>query len=270
MPAKRERLSLYDFNIHKMDDDWRGWIRYIRSEDISAPDIVLLQDVEHDADRAVFQNALGEAFGGDWSGRGSDPAWQVAVVWRSRRFSQVEHRVWRGFGGTNCTDDSQDAPAIQVKLHDDVAGKWVSVVSLKTPPKVPDDCVWKNIQKVDRNFEPPWGGAVCVIGTDANSPDRNESGRWAGWYGRTIRSERAKLTAAGSLGFCDPVADVCGHDETLLAEHRTLAKSRIDFLLLRTGDRKAPEVVRQKTLPHGSPKGPKWSDHRSVHAEIAY
>lgn len=265
-----KRLSLYDFNVHKMQDEWRGWIRFIKQQGLEPPDVVLLQDVENDADRRTFENAMGEAFGGEWDGRGTDPAWQVAVVWRGGRFSKVESRTWRGFGGGSCVDGSQDAPAVQVKLHDDVADKWVSVVSLKTPPSVPDDCVLKNMQKVDAHFEPPWGGDLCVIGTDANSPDCDERGDWAGWYRRTIRSEAAHLTAEGCLGFCDPVADECGRDRSRMEDHLTLGKTRVDFLLLRTGGRRAPRVVRQMTLPRGNLEGVKWSDHRSVHAEVVY
>ena len=265
-----ERVSIYDFNIHKMQDEWRGWIRFIKDQKLAAPDIVLLQDIEDDAGRVRFEEALGEAFGGVWAGRGSDPAWQTAIVWRSGRFSRAESRLWRGFGGRGCVDDSQDAPAIQVKIHDDVAGKWVSLVSLKTPPQVADDCVWKNMQKVDRSFEPPWGGDLCVIGTDANSPDRDTADQWAQWYRRTVRSDAAKLDAAECLGFCDPVADVCGPERSLMEDHLTLGKTRVDFLLMRTGGRGAPRVVRQMTLPRGNVHEVKWSDHRSVHAEVAY
>jgi hypothetical protein len=264
------RLSLYNFNIHKMEDEWRGWIRFIRDQRLAAPDVVLLQDVEHDAEREVLQKALGEAFGGNWIGRGSDPAWQTAIVWRGGRFSKMTTRLWRGFGGTGCVDDSQDAPAVQVKLHDDLAKKWISLVSLKTPPQVDDDCVWSNVRKVDRNFAPPWRGDLCVIGTDANSPDRDEAGEWSPWYRRTIHSESARLAAAGTLGFLDPVADVCGSDKARMEEHLTLANRRIDFLWLRTTSRKPPAIVRQMTLPRGDASGVKWSDHRAVHAEVAY
>ena len=263
------RVSLYNFNIHKMDDDWRGWIRFIKDQGLAEPDIVLLQDVESDPERTHLGNVFGEAFGGSWASRGTDPEWQTAIMWRSGRFSFVDSRVWHGFGGGACLDGSQDAPAIQVKLHDDVAGKSVSLVSLKTPPSVPDDCVWKNMKKVDDNFEPPWGGDLCVIGTDANSPDWHAAD-WARWYRRTVRSEAGRLEADDTLGFCDPVLDVCGHDRARMEEHLTLGPTRVDFLLMRTGGRKAPHVVRQMTLPRGNAHGVKWSDHRSVHAEIAY
>ncbi|HYP24790.1 MAG TPA: hypothetical protein VEV43_14575 [Actinomycetota bacterium] len=265
-----ERLSLYDFNVHKMEDEWRGWIRFIKDQRLAPPDIVLLQDIADDAGRMRFEDAMGEAFGGHWAGRGSDPAWQVAVVWRSGRFSQAQSRVWRGFGGEGCVDGSQDAPALQLKLRDDAARKWISVVSLKTPPGVADECVWKNMQKVDGNFDGAWRGDLCVIGTDANSPDRDDRDDWARWYRRTIRSEAAHLAAEDSLGFCDPVADECGRDRARMEDHLTLGKMRIDFLMLRTGGRKAPRVVRQMTLPRGNVDGVKWSDHRSVHAEVVY
>jgi hypothetical protein len=206
------RLSVYSFNIHKMDDDWQGWIRHIQEQKLAPPQIVLLQDIEHDADRAVLQDALGSAFGGAWAGRGSDSAWQTAVVWRGGRFSSVTSRPWRGFGGKTCVDNSQDAPAVQVRLYDKVAKKWISAVSLKTPPSVSDACVSSNITKVNANFKPPWDADLYIVGTDANSPDRGPTGEWTPWYERSVRSAPANLNASSSAGFCDPVADVCGSD----------------------------------------------------------
>ncbi|HEX2057861.1 MAG TPA: hypothetical protein VHI71_05780 [Actinomycetota bacterium] len=266
-----KRLSLFDFNINKMRHDWRGWIRFVQDQRLRAPDIVLLQDVENDAEREELQAALAEAFGGVWNGAGSDPQWQTAIVWRKRRFTRAQHRIWRGFGGQGCVDNSQDAPAVQVKLFDTLAQKSVSLVSLKTPPQVEDSCVWSNVQKVDNSFRDGWDADLCVMGTDANSPDRIETGDWAPWYRRTVRSERGRLSIAGVLGFCDPVVDVCGADKARLDEHVTLrGRGRVDFLLLRTAARTAPAVVRQMTLPLGNASGSKWSDHRSIHAEIAY
>ncbi|MDQ3982112.1 MAG: hypothetical protein M3271_05465 [Actinomycetota bacterium] len=266
--AEGTRLSLYDFNIHKMDDDWRGWIRHIKTADLAPPDIVLLQDVERDAEREVFQKALGETFGGNWLGRGSDSEWQTAIVWRGGRFSKMTSRRWGGFGGTGCVDNSQDAPAVQVRIFDGEADKWVSLVSLKTPPQVGDECAGRNFQKVNEHFGGQWDGDLCAIGTDANSPDRSPGGEFAGWYRRSIHSDIAKLIAGESLGFCDPILELCGEDKKKLAEHATLRDTRVDFLFVRVRGRKRPDIVRQETLPRGKPD--KWSDHRSVHVEVRY
>lgn len=264
-------LSLYNFNIHKMEDDWPGWIQFVADQRLRPPDIVLLQDIESDADRIELQQALGAAFGGTWTGRGTDRLWQTSIVWRNRRFSQASSRTWRGFGGETCVDNSQDAPALQVKLYDNTAKRWISLVSLKTPPKVDDNCVWSNVQKVQRSFQAPWAGDLCVVGTDANSPPRDPTGAWLSWYQRTVRSEPAQLASATTLGFRDPVADVCGLDPSRMEEHVTLpGKGRVDFLLLKTASNTPPAVVRQMTLPRGGVAGVKWSDHRCVHCEIAY
>ncbi|MDQ4142146.1 MAG: endonuclease/exonuclease/phosphatase family protein, partial [Actinomycetota bacterium] len=264
------RVSLYNFNIHKMRDDWRGWITYIVQQKLAPPDVVLLQDVAHDEDRELLQTALGEAFGGTWAGVGSDPEWQTAVVWRTRRFTKPLVRRWRGFGGRSCVDHSQDAPAVQVKLYHRAADKWVSLVSLKTPPGVSDSCAWSNIQKVHQSFEPPWSGHLCVIGTDANAPDRDAAGQWLPWYQRTVASAAAALNAPETLGYIDPVADAAGVDPEQLADHATHGKTRIDFLLLRAPWNEPPRVVRQMTLPRGDAAGVRWSDHRGLHAEVAY
>lgn len=265
------RLSLYNFNIHLMRDDWRGWIEFIGDQGLRRPDVVLLQDVEHDADRVALQQALGEAFGGTWMGRGTNPQWQSAIVWRQRRFTHAKSLVWHGFGGGTCVDGSQDAPAIQVKLNDTLAKKSISLVSLKTPPQVDDDCVASNMEKVHRSFAGEWAGDLCVIGMDANAPARDPERNWMRWYRRTVRSQRAELPAAGTLGFYDPVTEVYGADPVLLDEHVTLpGKGRVDFLLVRTDSAAPPSIVRQMTLPRGSADGAKWSDHRSLHVEIAY
>lgn len=269
-PVRGQRLSVYNFNIHKMQDDWRGWIRYIQDQKLAPPHVVLLQDIEHDGDRAILQKALEKSFGGTWSGRGSDRAWQTAIVWRAGRFSQPASRTWRGFGGTRCTDGSQDAPAVQVRLYDKVARRWISAVSLKTPPGVDDECVWRNVQKVNANFKPPWSGDVLIVGTDANSPAQRPNGDWSPWYTRAIRSRAAGLSKASRGAFCDPVADVCGRDASAFAAHATLGKQRVDYLLLRGPRGRPPKVVRQMTLPLKNAAGVKWSDHRSLHVEVAY
>ena len=265
------RLSIYDFNVHKMQGDWPGWIGYIQEQKLAPPHLVLLQDIEHDAGREALQWALGDAFGGTWSGRGSDPQWQTAIVWRTGRFSNVTSRVWRGFGGDPCADNSQDAPAVQVKLYDKVAKRWVCAVSLKTPPRAGDaECVMQNMNKVNGSFNPPWAADLYVVGTDANSPDRAATGEWVPWYPATVRSPATSLVAASTLGFTDPVADRAGGDTAVLEEHATLGRRRVDYLLLRSATATAPVVVRQMTLPLGNALGVKWSDHRSLHAEVAY
>lgn len=266
------RLSLYNFNIHKMQDDWRGWIEFIGDQRLRAPDIVLLQDIEHDADRIELQHALGEAFGGTWAGLGTAPGWQTAIVWRTRRFTRATSRKWLGFGGETCVDNSQNAPALQVKLRDAAAGKWLSLVSLKTPPlRIGDECAGRNMQKVHDNFTGDWAADLCVIGMDANAPARDAERRWLPWYVGAVRSQRAQLTATQSLGFLDPVTEVYGSDPALLDEHVTLpGKGRVDFLLMRAASDIAPTIVRQMTLPRGNAAGIKWSDHHCLHTEIAY
>jgi hypothetical protein len=267
--SKTESVSLYDFNVHKMQDDWQGWISHIRESDLAPPDIVLLQDVENDAGRGVFQAALTQSFGGTWLGRSSHREWQTAVVWRSDRFVRPTSRLWQGFGGEDCRDGSQDAPAIQVKLFDSIARKWISLVSLKTPPQVDDKCVLFNFRKVNNNFRPPWTADLYVIGTDANAPDRDEAGEWMTWYRKSVRSKAGELLDADSLRFCDPILEACQADKALINEdHLTLRNTRIDFLLLRLASGRLPKIARSLTLPRGKPA--KWSDHRSVHVLLEY
>lgn len=267
--AQGSPLSLYDFNIHKMQDNWEGWITHIQDTELAPPDIVLLQDVEHDPDRRTFERALAEAFGTTWLGRATHPEWQSAIVWRSDRFSRPMSRSWEGFGGEACEDNSQDAPAIQLKLYDTLAKKRISLVSLKTPPKVDDDCALANFRKVNNNFRPPWTADLYVIGTDANAPDRDAEREWMNWYRKTVRSPAGKLLLADSLRYCDPILESCRADKSILEEsHLTLKNIRVDFLLLRLASGKHPQITRSLTLPRGRPD--KWSDHRSVHVEIMY
>jgi hypothetical protein len=267
--AESVSVSLYDFNVHKMQDSWQGWISHIRETNLAPPDIVLLQDVENDAGRGVFQAALTKSFGGAWQGRSSHREWQTAIVWRSDRFVRPTSRLWQGFGGEACRDGSQDAPAIQVRLFDSRAKKWISLVSLKTPPQVDDECVLSNFRKVNNNFKPPWTGDLYVIGTDANAPDRDDAGEWMTWYRKSVRSKAGGLLDADSLKFCDPILEACKADKGILDEgHLTLRDIRIDFLLLRLASGRNPTITRSLTLPRGKPA--KWSDHRSVHVEVQY
>jgi len=283
-PAK---VSVYDWNIHKMDLTWTGWGAHINSNNIAKPDLILLQDMESSTERVQFQNKLAEQLGGTWSGRGFS-GWGTAIVWRDARFSQATSRTWWGWGdksgGTGCVDDAdgtaQDAangaPATQVRLHDDKADKWVSAVAFKTGPNGTDvACAWKNSKKVDNKLnESGWSGALLFMGMDQNAPDRDSdsTSAWTCWYAGTNGSLGGNGCGGtdGNQGYRDPIYVLCGPSNwTCFNNNDTRNENRIDYVLAKKGAGGMPTTSGEDTLPLGGTNGD-WSDHRSVRALFNY
>ncbi|MDP9069257.1 MAG: hypothetical protein M3N53_13055 [Actinomycetota bacterium] len=261
-----KKLSLYDFNIHKMEDRWEGWVDYIKRGALLKPDIVLIQDFADRRQRELFLETLRKQLGGTWDGRGYAESWHPAVVWRKERFERARHRAWRGFGGPGCAADSDGSPAVQVRLFDRLAKRWVTCASFKTEPKAPPTRPLSNFTKANTAMlEPSWSGDLMIMGSDANESDRTGRG-WSSWYsGVNVRLARG----AQNLGYCDPVFEVCDGDPKLLKKHVTReGGNRIDYLLVKR--RTGPVTVEQAgTLPAGDDAG-RWSDHLSIHAVVAY
>ncbi len=293
------RVSVYNFNIHKMDDRWGAWVRWVDSQNVPKPDILLLQDMENLTERRRFQSYLGEVWGGKWYGRGSvagGKGWHTAIVWRAARFSDAKSRGWWGFGdprsaGSDCVDaddgtsadQANGAPAVQVRLYDKVAQAHVSAVSFKTPGASPDTCPWQNTKKVNQKLnEYGWSGDMLLMGTDANSRDWDE-GAWRDWYCGTNGDipaddpDTAVDESGGcsdspyeNQGFRDPIYQLCGGDPKCLdPEHDTRSRSRIDFIFAKLGDGTLPKTSHADTIKRGGADGP-FSDHRAIRSMIYY
>jgi hypothetical protein len=273
--AGRASLAVYDFNINQMRLQWRGWIEHIRGSDLPAPDLILLQDVDSDNQRKELQAALASAFGGAFEGRGSEPPWQSSIMWRSARFERARHRAWKGWGHPvgkpGCIERGEGAPAVQVRLFDKKAKKWISAVSFKTPGKAGEDCVAKNMTKVHGALmDPAWTGSVLFMGTDANFSDYGEDRLWRPWYRGTMAALGA--STRGNLGYRDPIFERCKGDQKELEAYRSLGHRRIDYLFFKRIRGREPRVLSADMLPvgEGGAKRQRWSDHRSVYALIDY
>ena len=288
----RTGLMVYDFNIHKMDDAWRAWIKDVEGGDLPKPDLLLVQDMESVAERLAFQEELEDVWGGTWIGRGHARGWHVAVIWRDERFAGGKTRTWWGFGDPNRSDDnprcvdrpdgtSKDvnngAPAIQVRLFDEIAERYVSAVSFKSSPRSTTNCPWFNARKVDRKLhQQGWSGGLLLMGTDANERDLDpETREWRCWYaGISAGVGQEGCDGGANLGYADPIYDLCGGDKDCLlgdthATHHNKAgtkQARIDYLFGRLRDG-VPETSQQETMPWGNPK---YSDHRAIRAFFAY
>lgn len=269
---KRTTLGVYDFNINLMKLQWRGWINHILENELPRPDLILLQDIENDTERKELQGALTDAFGGRWAGRGSEPIWRASIVWRADRFERPKHRAWKGWGHPlsepGCIESGEGAPAIQVRLFDKEAGKWISAASFKTPGKAGEECVPKNMSLVDSKLkEKGWSGSVLFMGTDANFPDYGEDRTWRSWYRDTI----SLLKGESNLGYRDPIFELCEGDIDALQEgHRSLGRRRVDYLLFKKVRGRDPRILAADTMPYGGRGAKRWSDHRSVFVQIDY
>lgn len=286
------RVSVYNFNIHKMEDRWRAWVRWIERQDAHRPDVLLVQDMEDRAERQLFQDFLEATWGGTWSGLGGVSGaggWHTAVIWRTERFDALKSRGWWGYGdatkdaNATCTDeaDGQDSPngspAVQVRLFDKIAEKYVSAVSFKTPGAAPDDCPWKNTRKFHFKLkEKGWSGRLLLVGTDANSRDWDKTGDNTGEYRCWYRGTNGDLGGNGcgdtenaNQGFRDPIYQMCGGQRTCLDNNRTHGTSRIDYIFTKLGDGSLPQTSNSLTLPAGVRDG-KFSDHRAIRSLISY
>jgi hypothetical protein len=299
-PVGAQPVALYQLNIHGMENDWRGWIEYVRSDpELAAPDIIFVQDLRTARRPSLLRAFAGEpGFGGEWSARLFIPgtgarAMARAVVWRADRFRLLAPRTVRGYGGPagdrRCTR-TDNAGVVQVVLEDRTDGTMVSAASLKTPHKRKTDrCAWRNSKLLAVMLgEAGWAGDLMVVGTDANAPDRGTSG-WKCWYrGTAVPSARG---CGGELNrsFVDPILVVCQgssatQDELVGCLERARTNraryplgGRIDFLFARSAEDREPVVVAARTLPMG-PSGCDndapgrerdcFSDHRAVHALV--
>ena len=194
--SSAENVAVYQFNVHKMQNDWKAWIDHVAaSPDTPVPDIILVQDfpkftaLTEDQDRADFikylETTFGAKYAAKWATHG-DPAigTERAVIWRGGtggRFTLVDWRVLNTYGGTNgeCARPRNNAKAIQVKLRDGLnVGKIVTAASFKaSPPSSPDACAWTNIEFMNSKLKEAWptsapGADLLIMGTDTNAPDR--------------------------------------------------------------------------------------------------
>lgn len=298
-------ISVHSFNIAKAAYREWGWAQWLRDTAVHTPDILLLQDIEGNAMRQDFETTIETFTGQEYtSARGTtntpstDYHW--AIMWREARFTLLDSSLSRSFqvyGGSSCALGSGGADAIQVKLQDDLspvtARRSVSAVSFKTSPGTAFDCAWKNARHVSGKFADGWAGALQVMGTDANNPDRNGPGDWTCWYRGTVGDVAGNgcgTTDDADLGWRDPLLTECGLPASgdYACLENTHAHSRIDFLFVKKGTTRPPTRLAGTAPLGGSALYPAfgtrplcdsaamsecfdpWSDHRSVHTLVDY
>lgn len=309
------RISVYNININKMERQWKKWIAYIDENNFAVPEVILVQDMKNRAGRVEFQEELGRVFGGRWNGRAGASGmhgWHTAVVWRAKRFEFLKKRGWWGHGdadphdgkpvcldgrdGTSA-DTNNGSPAVQVRLKDKLTGstpRYVSAVSFKTSgAETPKTCAWKNMRKVNFKLQAStWTGDIMVLGTDANSSDRTDSGRWRCWY----RGSNANIPTESKKGcddqrnqrFYDPIFEKCAAQATavdpqeketeikacLTDHHSTRSDIRIDFVMakVRSGVPVQFSLDETDTLPWKYSPDAKdtFTDHRTHRTVIYY
>lgn len=274
--AKRKPLTdltVYNFNINEMKTNWQGWVPYIADQDLPPPDVILLQDIPHNEGRKQLVDQLRGSFGGSWDARGNTTKWQASILWRTDRFGKAKHRSFSGWGHprdrAGCIPSGEGFQAVQVRLFDKKARKWISVASFKTPGRAGEECVPKNMALIDGKLkEKGWDGSVVFMGTDANQAEYGDDRKWKDWY-------RSATILGGSetesLGYTDPTYEASGGNiDVLQQKYRSLGKRRVDYLLFKKLRGREPQMVATDMLPRGRGKGSKWSDHRSIYAQIRY
>ena len=279
-----DRLVVYNFNIHQLDDEWTDWVDLLRNGDEPVPDVLLLQEIENSTQRHTIQNRLTADLCVTYRGANSHVRDEdaieneVAILWRDRLEAVpkpsggyfIDDESF-GYGGNDCGLTKQ-SPILVVKLRDRVADKVVTAASFKTDwggteeNQTPEWCPWRNTQLVnDKLIADTWKGHLALMGTDANSHDYDEvSHEYRCWYRGTVENMQADGCSMDELvaGYKDPIFAKCGDDRVCLEdENYTHGKpppndrskrGRIDFIFVKRPGQGLPNTTNRETLPRGN------------------
>lgn len=281
-------IAVYDVNIHKMDDNWQGWVADIRNNDTNAPvpDVILGQDFQNETEIQDFQAYIGRVdvgFGTPYAYAASNYTAEFpnrrVIFWRTARFTWSKADYWMGHGGTQanqCAYPASNTQAIQVQLWDALAAKYVAAVSMKTPPNGTfNECVWRNMQLATSLMNrAEWTGSLQLIGMDTNAPEWDGSSYNCWWRGSVAADG---TTCNGTdLGYSDVIYDLCSgqtYPRNCLDGHWTHKNTsgvttRIDYLFAKRSGGAGAVSTARRTIDKGMCS--RFSDHCSVRAEIGY
>lgn len=272
-------VAVYDVNVGQMAYTWKEWAAEIkRQEGYPVPDVILGQDFKDDADIDTFKKSISnpdEGFGVDYSWRQSNysstnPNRRV-IFWRTSRFTLASVARWQGWGGGRlepCQHPASNAEAVQVRLYDTQAGKYVSAVSMKTPPKdTLSECAFKNAQLAGTKMNAVGAGDMQLIGMDTNATDYL-NGSYDCWWRATVSS--SGTTCYGTnLGWSDVIYAGCGGLRSCLDANPTRFNTRIDYIFARASGLNGAMTREEKTLGL-TYQCKQFSDHCSVRAVVSY
>lgn len=293
-----ENLKLAD---EECAGDWTDLIFYMKSFK-PAPDVFLVQQVSDTAQLKVLVDRMSAELPGDYQGViadgdpwtqgspcGPEKARQTnAVIFRTGRFTQVGGKhVWQAWANKDdtCVRSKQARTrSVMVKLHDEVAGRDVTVASIHWATDQgmgPDPaCAEKNIAEVDQIVHMQgYRGDLVVFGGDFNESDRQDDGDFRAWY------RKANGDDGGAFNYRDPVYRACSSDalKKCLDDNWTIGSGRrIDMLFGQDGEGCRARTRRAHTITYdeadaaaeqfeGSDAASlNYSEHRGVRAEFYY
>lgn len=297
-----DRVVVYNFNIHKMDDVgddgrkmWRDWVDAVRDDEGAfMPDVLLLQDMEKASEaenlRAYLESQLCVTYNMRLSTLDGDHN-DAAIIFR-HRLGKPSARDFNGYGGQDgatCTEKHPGSMWLQMRLWDKRADHWIALASGKTNPQASEFCPYRNMKLVNGKLnDSGWSGALMIVGTDANSRDYAD-GNYRCWYEPTVEDrpdENCPNVNAFKWAYSDPIYELCGDDRSCLdgascpdqtcvqsanwtSVSRDAVRQRIDFIFAKRPGSAAPQTSEAETLPRGNSRG-HYSDHRAIRASIHY
>jgi hypothetical protein len=185
--ADARKVLVYSNNVENMLFDWKDLLSYMKTQ-ASRPDIFLVQQMTDRAHLDEMTKAMTNVLGASYSGRvaqdhptnlrqGTEvnprPTVTTGIIFRSARFTVLSEEVWFPFGGPNATTGAPDCTVrhasssyqtIKLRLHDKVAARNLTVVSLRHPTGTP--CAAENIADIDSQL--PANEDLSIVGGDFN------------------------------------------------------------------------------------------------------
>lgn len=236
------KVLVYSNNVENMVYDWKDLLYFMKLQP-SRPDIFLVQQMTDRARLDELTTAMSKILGVAYAGEVAQdhptnvrvgdevtprPTVTTGIIYRVGRFDELSHDTWFPFGATNTTGatdcslrhDSSSYETIRLRLHDKVANRDVTVVSLRHPTGAP--CPGENFADIDARLRAHED--LTIVGGDFNDNPTDVKPGGSCWY----RSVVGKMTAcAGAPGyhFSDPLYDDCAGDMTCVKQ-----RQNIDFI----------------------------------------
>ncbi|ADD44901.1 endonuclease/exonuclease/phosphatase [Stackebrandtia nassauensis] len=307
-------LQVYDANVENLPEagdtcpgDWQDLVYYMKTQD-AAPDLYLIQQLSGSGDQrgdlqyliARMEKEFGQNYDGILAqnnpGKGPQKCapqkgYQTnGIIFRVDRFEKVktDNNTWlaQSKSSGSCRNSDQDRTrGVKIKLRDKLANKTVTAASVHWPTAASDGppCADVNAKETAKEMtEDGYGADQLILGGDMNYTDAGSNGGtdFRSWY----KAMNGDLK--GGYGFRDAVYAACAaasDPNKCRASNWTVGgKSRIDFLMAKTGAGKMPVIdgVRSPTFDEGDAAALKfegkddgklnYSDHRAVQARVHY
>ncbi len=268
------KLMYYNWATKHKDMDWLDFFYFTKHNNRGyLPDIITVSEMYNQHTAGGFTCAgiteeytrhIGSSYSFDC--RQTNMQGGAGVIWRSGRFSYVNHRVFyleRKADGVNCSLASGTGWAgIVVRLRDNNDNRYINVSSVHMPTDGTDSdfgCAWSNMKRINNEFAALGGASLTIAGGDFNQQRTQGC-----WYDSTIAG---RGSACGTnLGYTDMQHLACGGNWGCTDTKYTKGTKRIDYVLTKSasfagGDSVTGSYVNSYASLYESDASTYFSDH---------